>query len=225
MNFLIYQGQINIIDFDDKVYEYENFIVTRNPDESRTLRTVSRSPRKDLLRDVYQKESKDWRPMESYGSLYYKDKYQGSVQRRLIGKDLHSWLWYPNGKCDHKIFPIQENTIIGFHAIFHESWKMSLISNRNNEYEEILTHTVSDTWNGKTISHGSVLSSRARYDGSETVSVSAGNFPCERFTWLTPFGKELIIWSHGEDFIFIKMEVVKGNNRGVVYELAKYDKI
>ena len=53
---------------------------------------------------------------------------------------------------------------------------MRVISNRNNEYEEILTHTVSDTWNGKTINHGSVLSSMATYDGSESISVSAGNF-------------------------------------------------
>ena len=67
MNFLIYQGQINIIHFDDKIYEYENFIVTRNPDGSRTLRTVSRSPRKDLLRDVYQKESKR---LETYGVIW-----------------------------------------------------------------------------------------------------------------------------------------------------------
>ncbi|PPR76673.1 MAG: hypothetical protein CFH01_01886 [Alphaproteobacteria bacterium MarineAlpha2_Bin1] len=224
MNFLVYQGQINILETGGQIYDYENFIVTCNPDGSRTLRTVSRSPKKDLLRDVYQRESEDWEPKEAFGSLYYKGKYQGSIHRRLIDNNLHSWLWSANGKCDYQVFPIDKNVIIGFHAIFHEAWKMKKVINRNNEYNKILTHTVSDTWNGKTISHGSMLLSKARYEGIETVYVSAGNFLCEKFIWLTPFGKELLIWSHGDDSIFVKMEVIRGNNKGVIYELANFKK-
>ncbi|MBL41477.1 MAG: hypothetical protein CMM49_02325 [Rhodospirillaceae bacterium] len=224
MNFLVYKGQINIIDTDGKTYDYENFIITRNPDGSRTLRAVSRSPNRDLLRDVYQKESKYWQPIEAFGNLYYKNKYEGSIQRKLIDGDLHSWLCKPNGNYDHKVFSIKKNVILGFHAIFHEAWKMRMVGKRKNEYNEILTFTVSDTWNGRTISHGTILSSTARYEGIEKVDVSAGKFLCDKFIWLTPFGKELLIWSHGDDSIFIKMQVIKGNNKGVIYELSNFEK-
>ena len=224
MKFSVYHGQINIIEPNGKFYDYENFIVTRNPDGSRSLRSVSRSPKKDLLRDVFQKESKEWKPIEAYGSLYFKDKFQGSVLRRIIDNKLHSWLWSLGGECDYQVFDIPKNTIIGFHAIFHESWKMKLISNQNKDYQQTITHTVSNTWNGKTLDHGSTLTSRAKYEGSEIIEVSAGRFKCEKYLWLTPFGKELAIWSFGDDSIFIKMEVIRGNNKGVIYELAEFIK-
>ncbi len=99
-----------------------------------------------------------------------------------------------------------------------------MVGKRKNEYNEILTFTVSDTWNGRTISHGTILSSTARYEGIEKVDVSAGKFLCDKFIWLTPFGKELLIWSHGDDSIFIKMQVIKGNNKGVIYELSNFEK-
>ena len=225
MQFIIYQGKINIIDTDGKTYDYENFIVTLNPDGSRTLRTVSCSPKKDLLRDVYQKEDRNWRPIEAYGSVFYKKKFIGTVQRRIVKNNLYSWLWSPEGECDYRVFEFPNFMIVGFHAIFHESWKMNLLSTKSNKFQELTILTVSNTWNGKTISHGSVLRSKARYDGLETIEVPAGVFDCKRFTWLTPFGKELVIWSHGKDSIFIKMLVSKGNNEGFVYQLSQYNKI
>ncbi|MAR79291.1 MAG: hypothetical protein CMM18_03570 [Rhodospirillaceae bacterium] len=224
MKFSVYQGKINIIEPEGKVYNYENFIVTSNPDGTRSLRSVSRSPKKDLFRDVYQKETKDWRPLEAYGSLYYKNKFQGSVQRRVQDNRLHSWLWSNTGDCDYQVFDISKNTIIGFHAIFHESWKMRRLSNHKKKFQEIITYTVSNTWNGMTLDHGSILTSKARPEGSETIEVAAGKFSCEKYLWLTPFGKKLAIWSFGDDSIFIKMEVLKGNNKGVIYELSEFKK-
>ena len=125
---------------------------------------------------------KYWQPIEAFGNLYYKNKYEGSIQRRLIDGDLHSWLCKPNGNYDHKVFSIK-NVILGFMQFFmkHGRW---MVDKRKNEYNEILT-TVSDTWNGRTISHGTILSSTARYEGIEKVDVSAGKFLCDKFIWLT----------------------------------------
>ena len=110
-------------------------------------------------------------------------------------------------------------------SFLENSCKISEIdSNQNKDYQQIITHTVSNTWNGKTLDHGSTLTSKAKYEGSEIIEVSAGRFKCEKYLWLTPFGKELAIWSFGDDSIFIKMEVIRGNNKGVIYELAEFIK-
>ena len=66
------------------------FTLTANPDESRTLRAVSRSPRGRLLRDVNQIAGPAWRPIEGMSRLFYKGECQGTVLRRVIGERLVS---------------------------------------------------------------------------------------------------------------------------------------
>jgi len=61
----IYQGQLDIVLPDGSRHDYERFIITRNPDGSRTMRTVTKSPKGDLLRDVNQMVRADWRPIEA----------------------------------------------------------------------------------------------------------------------------------------------------------------
>lgn len=220
MSFTIYEGKINITENSGNVVDYERFTVTRNPDGSRTMRTLTRSPKGDLLRDVNQREGVDWRPNEAIGRLYFKGRLMGTVLRRIVLETLHSWVWNPDGSSDYETFDAPEKITIGFHPIFHEAWKMNYISTKHNELQPVLTHTVSNTWNGRSIGHGMKLKSQARFDGNETITVPAGTFKCRRYTWLTPFDKELIIWAHGSDSIFVKELVDKGDKAGTAYELA-----
>ena len=220
MSFIIYEGKITIKEPDGKISEYESFIVTKNPDGSRTMRTLTRSPKGDLLRDVNQREDKNWRPLEAVGRLYFKNELKGTVLRKIVKELLHSWIWHPDGVIDYKTFDAPKNLTVGFHPIFHEAWKMNFLSTEHDEKQSIITHTVSNTWNGSTIDHGVKLESFAKFDGNEDISVAAGRFNCRRYTWYTPFGKELIIWCHGEDNIFVKELVYKGDKAGTVYELC-----
>ena len=54
MGLTIYTGRIDLTEPDGVKSDYERFMLTANPDGSRTLRTVTRSPKGDLLRDVNQ---------------------------------------------------------------------------------------------------------------------------------------------------------------------------
>ncbi len=220
MSFIIYEGRIDIVEPDGQRTDYESFIVTQNPDGSRTMRTVTRSPRGDLLRDVNQREGRDWQPLEAMGRLYFKNELLGSLMRRIVDGVLHSWLWSPEGQLDYQTFDAPNGMSLGFHPIFHEGWKMNHVSTSHNEPQSILTHTVSNTWNGRSLSHGVRLRSRARFDGVEAVTVPAGTFDCRRYTWFTPFDKELIIWAHGPDSIFVKELVDRGDKAGTLYELS-----
>jgi hypothetical protein len=75
------------------------------------------------------------------------------------------------------------------------------------------------------LSHGQKIRGKAKYEGQETLTVPAGTFVCERFLWHTTFGKDLLVWRHGPDHLFVRLDVVKGDKEGSVYELAQYERV
>ena len=182
MGFTIYSGRIDITEPGGSRRPYERFTLTVNPDGSRTLRTITRSPRGDLLRDVQQQVAADWRPMEALGRLYFQDKPCGSVLRRVVGDKLQSWVWNAaSATPDYAEFEAPPRMSVGFHPIFHDAWKMSFHDTSHHELQEVFTHTVSNTWNGQSLGHGRKLTGRARFAGTEEVEVPAGRFACDRF--------------------------------------------
>jgi hypothetical protein len=216
----LFTGRIDLTEPDGVRSDYERFMLTINPDGSRTLRTVTRSPKGDLLRDVNQMVAADWRPIEVVGRLFFKNEFHGTVLRRVIDQQLHSYVWLPGEPMDHAVLEAPPRMTLGFHPIFHDAWKMSYLDLGSREYQDILTHTVSNTWNGRSLGHGQKIRGKVRYEGSETIVVPAGTFACERFTWQTSFEKELHVWRHGPHHVFVRLVVATGDKSGSVYELA-----
>ena len=89
----LFAGRIEIVEPDGRVSPYERFTITLNPDRSRTLRTVTRSPNGDLLRDVNLMADADWRDVEAFGRLFFKGEAHGTILRRVTGDKMGSWLW------------------------------------------------------------------------------------------------------------------------------------
>lgn len=220
MSFTVYEGHILITESGGSPQLYERFLLTGNPDGSRTLRTLTQSPKGDLLRDVNQIVAADWRPIECLGRLFYKGEFHGSVLRRVTGDRLHSYVWSADGELDTAEFDAPPHMTIGFHNIIHDSWKMCFMDTSTSEMREILPHSVSNTWNGRTLGHGQQIPSQARYDGTETLDLPAGRFECERFIWATSFGKELHVWRTGPHHMLARMLVATGDKEGTVYELG-----
>lgn len=223
MRLVIHEGLMDIVEPDGMRSDYERFTVTRNVDGSATMRTLTRAPKGDLLRDVNHLDAPNWRPIEAFGRLFFEDECAGSIVRRIIGDKLHSWVWQRDSEMDYQVFDAPPKVTVGLHPIQHEAWKMNFIDrNDSREFQPLLTHTVSNTWNGRSLGHGMKLKSKARYDGIESITVPAGTFDCERFTWDTPFGKELHIWCYGPERFLVKEVVAQGDKEGTVYELAEY---
>ena len=84
-------------------------------------------------------------------------------------------------------------------------------------------HTVSNTWNGQSLSHGEKLLSTVRYETSESLELPAGRFDCDKFVWQSPFNKELHVWRTGEANILARMFVAEGDKSGSIYELSEYE--
>ncbi|MDX2145739.1 MAG: hypothetical protein SFV19_20465 [Rhodospirillaceae bacterium] len=223
MTIEIFTGRIDLTEPDGRRFDYERFILTANPDGSRTLRTVTRSPKGDLLRDTNQMVAADWRPIEALGRLFFKNELHGTVLRCVVGDRLHSYVWRPGEPMDTAEFDAPPKMNLGFHPIFHDAWKMCFHDTGTREFQPILGHSVSNTWNGSTLGHGVRITSQARFDGTEHVSVPAGTFECERFVWNTSFGKVLHVWRSGPHHLFVKLLVASGDKEGSVYELTQLD--
>jgi hypothetical protein len=219
----IFAGKIRITEPDGLVSPYERFIVTVNPDGSRTLRTVTRSPKGDLLRDVNQLLAADWRDIEATGRVFFKGQALGTVQRRIVGDTLHSRVLSRDGGLDEASFDAPPELILGFHALLTDAWKMSRLDTSHHEYQPLLIHTVSRTWNGSTLGHGERIQSKARYDTTEQLDLPAGRFECDKFIWQTSFEKELHVWRTGEANLLARMVVAEGDKAGSVYELSEYE--
>lgn len=219
----IFAGKIRITEPDGLVSPYERFVVTINPDGSRALRTVTRSPKGDLLRDVNQLLGDDWRDIEAMARVFFKGQALGTVLRRVAGDTLYSTVLARDGSSDERTFDAPPEMILGFHAIITDAWKMNRLDTSHHEYQDLMIHTVSRTWNGSTLGHGERIVSKARYDRTETLDLPAGRFDCDKFVWQTSFDKELHVWRTGEANLLARMEVVKGDKAGSIYELSDYE--
>ena len=223
MTIKIFTGKIRITEPDGKISPYETFTITFNPDETKTLRAVTKSPKGDLLRDVNQMVSKDWFDIEAMGRLFYKNKSLGTIFRRISNNCLYSTISKLNSPLDMAEFEAPEKMIIGLHPITHDAWKMNFLDTSHNNPQNILVHTVSTTWNGSTITHGEKLNSSAVYECDETLNLPAGRFNCQKFLWQSPFDKVLAVWRTGEARVLAKMHVISGGKSGSIYELEEYN--
>lgn len=225
VNFSIYKGTIGIgvIGEPESYQDYEDFTMTENPDRSRTLRTLSRAPRGDLLRDVNQMAGPDFRPIEAMGRLFFKGEALGTIMRRVIDDTLYSYAWRPGGPMDTAEFHAPPRMTIGYHPIMHEAWKMNFHDREKGGVQDAVIFTVSKSWNGKSLGHGELLTSKAEFLGYETIKVPAGEFDCESYIWWTNFDLEIKIWRTKGTNLTTKMEVRGGEkNRNTMYQMIKY---
>ena len=202
----------------DTYREYERFMLTENPDRSRTLRTLTRSPKSDLLRDVTQTVAHDWRAMEAYGRLFIKGESQGSVLRRVVGDKLLSSYWIPGEDRDEAEFEAPPNLIIGFHPVTADAWKANYYDLDRGGTQDVYVHTVSETWNGRSLGHGAARRSTIDFIGKETVTVPAGTFECDRFMWHSGIDSELEFWRTGPNHLFVKLVA---HSRDTLYQLGE----
>jgi hypothetical protein len=214
---IFWEGRVRIRSAGGVEHHYENFSVTLNPDDSRSLRTFTVSPNGTLVRDVQQSVSAKWEPLHGSSRVFLDGVLQGVVSKWVASSEIHSVV-FANGEYSKQSFSRPTGRFsIGFHPIADETWKMALVNLVPGERSPLTTHTCSPTWNGKTIEHGRIVTSEVEYLGIENRRVGGADLDCHSFLWFTPFGKELKIWSFGEHYLFAGLQVLKGDNAGTEY--------
>ncbi|HTI67852.1 MAG TPA: hypothetical protein VL460_09960 [Caulobacteraceae bacterium] len=219
----LFSGRIEIVEPDGRVSPYERFAITLNPDGGRTLRTVTRSPAGDLLRDVNLMTDADWRDVEAFGRLFFKGRAHGSILRRVVGDRLRSWLWKGDGEMDYAEFDAPPRMALGLHPVSGDAWKMNAVDPDLDADQPLVVHTVSDSWNGASLGHGLKIACTVRPMGREILASPLGPLDCERFLWRPRPGKDLHVWRTGEARMLAQMTVGTGERAGTVYRLCALD--
>jgi hypothetical protein len=201
---------------------WESFIVTANPDGSRTAQTMSRFPGNTMVRFVTQTVAADFTPIDGFVRIYTDRVYQGAMVRHVTGDTVKSVVLPPDGGAlDIAEFPLDTpGMMLSYHPSAVEGWKLTKLDRTHSEPQTIHYLSSSLTWNGGSGGHGGVADMPVRYLGEEEVTVPAGTFLCHHYIWST--GKldgDLEIWSTGKDEIVAKMN---GPHRGFSWELDSY---
>jgi hypothetical protein len=201
---------------------WETFIVTSNPDGSRTAQTMGRFPGNIMVRYVTQTVSADFTPIDGFVRVFTDRVYQGAMVRHVTGGTVTSLVLPPDGgPVDTAEIELDTpGMMLSYHPSAVEGWKLQKLDHSHSEPQMLHYLSSSLTWNGGTIGHGGVADMPVRYLGEEEVTVPAGTFLCRHYVWST--GKldgDLEIWSTGEDQIVAKMN---GPHRGFSWELDSY---
>jgi hypothetical protein len=200
--------------------ENERFVLSVNPDGSRSLHTQSYWPDGMFLRDVVQTVDAEWRAVEAYGRLFQDGVCRGTVVRRVVGDRLHSEYWSPEREVDRAEFEAPPNLILGYHPILGDAWKTVFYDLERGGLQEVRTHTVSATYDGSTLGHGVAHTTTLEFLGHETTVVPAGAFETERFMWHTTLDGDLEVWRTGPHHLFVKLIA---HDRGRLFQLARLE--
>ena len=211
------------LDASERRIDWEDFIVTRNPDGSRTAMTMSRFPGCSIVRHVVQTVGSDFSPRDGFVRLFDEDRYLGALARHVTGDEVVSIVLPADGGApDMTSFPIEiETEVLGYHPTTAEGWKLMKLDRSHSGVQVIRLLTTSLTWNGGTLSHGRKVEMPVEYLGEDEITVAAGTFRCHRYMWRTgDIDGDLEIWTTGEDEIVARMN---GYSKGHAYELARYE--
>lgn len=208
---------------DENRVSWEDFIVTRNPDGSRTAMSMSRFPGCSIVRHVVQTVDADFTPLDGFVRLFAHNQYAGGLVRHVSGDEVHSIL-LPGGGLPPEATTIAIDAgreVLGYHPTTAEGWKLMKLDRSRSDVQQIDLLTVSLTWNGGTLDHGRKASMPVEYLGRDTITVKAGTFECDHFMWHTGnLDGNLEIWTTGEDAVVARM---LGHDKGFCYELASYE--
>jgi hypothetical protein len=198
--------------------EWENFIVSTNPDGSHTAQTLTRFPGGSIVRHVTQTVNADFMPMDGFLRLFVGPEYQGALVRRVVGDSVTSLLMAPNGApIEEATLPGGADLVLGYHPTTVEGWKFTMCDKSVSGVQEVRILTTSATWNGGQMTHGREVTLSVEYLGEKELKVPAGTFLCDHYLWHTgAIDADIEVWTTGQDRICAK---VIGHAKGVAYEL------
>jgi hypothetical protein len=202
---------------------WEDFIVTTNPDGSRTAQTMSRFPGCSVVRHVTQTVAPDFTPIDGFVRLFVDNVFKGALVRRVEGDKLVSIRLPAGGEAvDLDTFDLDgPDMVLGYHPTTAEGWKLMKLDRSMAGPQTLRLFTVSMTWNGHTLDHGKKGEMSVEYMGEEDITTPAGTFACHHYVWHTGahMDGDLQLWLTGSNSIVARMD---GDRRPFRYELASY---
>lgn len=202
----------------------ERFAVTVHGSGERTIRAVCEMDDSEVLRDVTYTVDAAWRPVDAFVRLTVKDRFYGS-----------GWFNFRDGYAECEAYTADLGRIsqrvetsgrarsFGPHPVTCDIWHLGQVHDQREEgkvfalAEALMSSPLPNGASGPMLSREPL---RARYHGQETITVPAGEFRCEHWSYLLKDAPEEHVWYLGDDLVIVR---IRWDLLATTYELAEYD--
>lgn len=192
----------------DLIRGYEDWTLTAHPDGTRTLQAFVNLHDGDHQTNVILRVGDDFRPLDGLLSFWRGGVYGGAGWYRIDGDKLSASVAGPRGQATHSI-TVPERVSLRVHPVITEGWQVwSYDQSRDGPQQGVLYNVVT-IGNPPVPGIGVLLEHRIDYHGTETVTVPAGTFAADHYTF---YDGRYDIWLWGPQRILVRYANVGNGN-------------
>lgn len=196
-----------------KEFGREFFSMSIQSDGLRTMRAVCEFDAEGITRDVTYTVGRDFKPIECYVRVALETKPVGSGWFRFTDDTAEGEVFTASdGRFSQHIKVPERVKAFGSHPICSDILRLAHLKPEGIGQTQVLANCM----NSSPLAHGEsgpmlgVRDYTYIYRGTETITVGAGTFTCQRFDWPVRAGKTLCMWTT-DDFMPIRMVFPEGH--------------
>lgn len=205
----------------DIIRGHEDWTVTVHPDGSRTVESFVDLRDQGHQSNVILRVDDRFRPLDAYANFWRFGAYGGAARFWLedgtrVGDVLHSSVIGPSGNATHDLI-VPDKFSLRVHPVITEGWQVQSFDKTKPSPQTVALYNMVTTSSTGIKGIGMLVDNEITYHGRETVTVPAGTFEADHYTFY--FGR-YDIWLWSEDQILVRY-VAEANGRE--YRLTKLE--
>ncbi|MEQ8733805.1 MAG: hypothetical protein RIC29_02705 [Rhodospirillaceae bacterium] len=206
----------------DVIRGHEDWTITVHPDGSRTVEAFVDLREQGHQSNVILRVDQNFRPLDTYANFWRFGAYGGAARFWLETRQrpqtdiLNGNIIGPNGNATLAL-EVPEAFSLRVHPVITEGWQVLFYDHTKPSPQTVPLYNMVTTSGEGIKGIGQMVDNEIIYHGRETVTVPAGTFEADHYTFY--FGR-YDIWLWGDDQVLVRY-VAKANNRE--YRLTKLE--
>ena len=184
----------------DLIRGHEDWTLTVHPDGTRTLQAFVNLHDGDHQTNVILRVGGNFRPLDGLLSFWRGGVYGGAGWYRIDGDQLSASVAGPRGQATHTI-TVPEPVSLRVHPVITEGWQVWSYDQSREGPQQGVFYNVVTIGNPPVPGIGVLVEHRMDYHGTETVTVPAGTFAADHYTF---YDGRYDIWLWGPQRILIR---------------------
>ena len=179
---------------------HEDWILTVHPDGTRTVQAFVNLHAGDHQTNAILRVASNFRPLEAFVNVWRSGIYGGAGWYRIDGENLYASIAGPRGQATHTL-TVPERVSLRVHPVITEGWQVWSYDPSGGTPQQGVVYNVVTVGNPPVPGIGVLLEHRIDYHGTETVTVPAGTFTAEHYTF---YDGRYDVWLWGPDRILVR---------------------
>ena len=184
----------------DIIRGHEDWSLTAHPDGTRTLQAFVNLQDGGHQTNVILRVASNFRPLDGFVSFWRSGVYGGAGWYRVDGVNLSASVAGPRGQATHNI-TVPDRISLRVHPVITEGWQVWSYDHGKNGPQQGVLYNVVTIGDPPVPGIGILREHRMDYHGQETVTVPAGTFAADHYTF---YDGRYDIWLWGPDRVLIR---------------------